>query len=110
MKAEEYECDECGRCCQSFPIFASQRDAEREPRIAQEGRRLPLQMVDARWTYRLYPLPFLEACPFAGADRRCTIYASRPGVCRDLPAGGWQCQEARRRHGLPPLLPVDGVG
>ncbi|MFQ3592843.1 MAG: YkgJ family cysteine cluster protein [Gemmataceae bacterium] len=110
MNEAGYECDECGMCCKSFPIFASQADAQREPRVASEGRRLPMQMVDDRWTYRLYPLPFLDSCPFAGTDRRCTIYATRPTVCREMPAGGLQCQDARRRHGLPPLLPVGSPG
>src|SRR5262245_35655051 len=103
---EGYQCDECGVCCKSFPIFASAADGEREPRVAAEGRRLPMQHETPRWTYRLYPLPFLSACPFAGGDNRCTIYATRPDVCREMPAGGWQCQEARRRHGLPPLQPT----
>src|SRR5262249_33577149 len=37
----DYECDGCGACCRTFPIFASSADAAREPRIAAEGRKLP---------------------------------------------------------------------
>jgi len=43
----------------------------------------------------------------------CSIYPIRPSPCRDLQAA-WedgtpspQCDRARSRHGLPPLLPED---
>ena len=97
---ERYECDGCGACCRTFPIFASRTDAEREPRVAAEGRLLAAQHETAEWAYRLYPLPFLSACTFLKADDRCDIYATRPDVCRAFAAGSEQCQEARRRQGL----------
>ena len=28
------------------------------------------------------------SCVFLGADRRCTVYERRPGVCRKFPEGG----------------------
>jgi Fe-S-cluster containining protein len=105
-----FECDGCGACCQSIPIFVSLADAQREPRIAAEAQRLAENLADARWTYRLYPLPFLPSCPFLGEDCRCTIYASRPQVCREFNAGDWHCQEARRRRGLSPLESVSRKG
>jgi Fe-S-cluster containining protein len=98
-----YECDCCGACCQTFPIFASDADAQREPRIADEGRRLPPSLMSDQWHYRLFPLPFLDACCFLGDDKRCTVYATRPDVCRRFTAGEDQCQAARQRRGLPPL-------
>jgi uncharacterized protein len=98
-----YECDGCGACCRTFPIFASEEDAGREPRIAAEGRKLPQALLADEWHYRLYPLPFLEACCFLSGENRCTIYESRPGVCRRFAAGGEQCQQARQRQGLPLL-------
>jgi Fe-S-cluster containining protein len=100
-----FSCDGCGACCQTFPIFASAADAGREPRILQEAGLLPAPLRTPEWTYRLYPLPFLEACCFLDGDRRCAIYAARPDVCRRFAAGEAQCQEARRRQGLPPLPP-----
>jgi Fe-S-cluster containining protein len=98
-----YECDGCGACCRTFPIFASESDAEREPRVAAEGRRLPQQLAGDEWHYRLFPLPFLEACTFLDNDDRCSIYSTRPDVCRRFAAGSEQCHQARERQGLPVL-------
>jgi Fe-S-cluster containining protein len=102
-----YDCDLCGACCRTFPTFAAASDAEREPRIAAEGRRLEPWHATPRWTYQLYPLPFHETCCFLDAERRCTIYETRPDVCRAFAAGSIQCQEARARIGLPSLEPTD---
>jgi len=105
-ETQTWECDGCGVCCRTYAIFATERDARREPRIAFEGRRLPLHLADGPWTYRLFPLPFLESCPFLDGMDRCEIYEDRPQVCRELQAGDSQCQEARKKWGLPPLEPV----
>jgi Fe-S-cluster containining protein len=102
----EFECDSCGACCRTFPIFAGAADAEREPRLRAEARQLPPWLATAEWTYQLFPLPFQQACCFLGADNRCTIYCTRPEVCRTFAAGSPQCQEARARQGLGPLEPV----
>ena len=101
-----YECDGCGACCRTFPIFASQVDASREPRIAAEGQCLPDHLSTPEWTFRLYPLPFLESCCFLDADNRCTVYATRPETCRAFAPGSDQCQEARARCGVQSLLPM----
>lgn len=101
-----FECDGCGACCRTFPVFASRADAAREPRISAEGQSLPEHLSTPEWTYRLFPLPFLQTCGFLDTENRCTIYATRPDNCRTFAAGSDQCQEARRRTGILPLLPV----
>jgi len=101
-----FDCDGCGACCRTFPIFASIADAARESRVAAEGRALPHHLATDRWTYQLFPLPFHECCCFLDGAARCTIYPTRPHVCRAFAAGGDQCQSARSRLGLPPLPPV----
>jgi Fe-S-cluster containining protein len=105
-KMAVYDCDSCGACCRTFPIFAAERDAQREPRIRDEGRRLALWLTTPDWDYQLFPLPFHETCCFLDGDDRCTIYATRPDVCRCFEPGSEQCQEARRQCGLPPLGPA----
>lgn len=97
------ECDGCGACCRTFPIFACQADAEREPRIKTEAYELPAHLQNEDWAYKLHRLPFHERCVFLTEQNRCTIYPTRPTVCRDFDAGDKQCQEARARNGLPPL-------
>jgi uncharacterized protein len=98
-----FDCDLCGGCCRTFPIFASESDARGEPRIAGEGKELAPHLQTSEWKFQLYPLPFHEICCFLEADNRCTIYESRPDVCRRFEAGSEQCQEARRRLGLAAL-------
>ena len=98
-------CDRCGACCRTFPIFASEADAAREPRIRDEALALEPWLVTEDRAYRLHPLPFHETCCFLGAGARCDIYATRPKVCRAFTPGEWQCRAARERLRLPPLDP-----
>ncbi len=102
-----YECDGCGACCGAYLILASVNDAAREPRIASETQKLAAWLETPRWAYRLHPLPFHQACCFLDADRRRTIYETRPEVCREFAAGSEPRQRARAMKDLPPLSPVD---
>lgn len=100
---DHYECDGCGACCAYYTIYASRQDAAREPRILAETQELGGWLETPKWSYRLHPLPFHEACCFLDSDRRCTIYETRPDVCREFAAGDAPCQMARSAKGLPPL-------
>jgi Fe-S-cluster containining protein len=102
-----YTCDLCGGCCCTFPIFAAEADATREPRVRMEGKKLEPWLATPLWRYQLYPLPFHEACCFLGDENRCTIYETRPDVCRAFAPGSPQCQEARASIGVSPLQPTD---
>ena len=99
--AEEYDCTNCGACCRCFPIFAGAADADEEPRIKAEARKIEAHLASADKAYQLFPLPFLEQCAFLRPDRLCSIYATRPQVCRRFSAGSPQCIEARQRTGYP---------
>ncbi|MDG1241525.1 MAG: YkgJ family cysteine cluster protein [Opitutae bacterium] len=96
----KYDCTQCGACCRSFPIFASEADAMREPAIRQEARALPEYLQAEGKAYQLFPLPFHARCPYLKEDELCRIYESRPSVCRRFEAGSEQCIEARRRQGI----------
>lgn len=91
---------DCGACCRCFPIFAAEKDADREPKIKKEGVRVQNSLRTDRVAYQLYPLPFLVACAFLNEENLCRIYKSRPEVCRDFEPGSDQCIEARRRLGI----------
>lgn len=97
-------CDCCGACCQTFPVLVSISDARREPRIKEEARQLPEWQRTLEREFMLHPLPFLESCCFLQSDNRCSVYETRPSVCRVFAAGSEECEEARRRKGLPPLV------
>jgi Fe-S-cluster containining protein len=90
-------CRCCGGCCRTFPIFASDADAAREPRIRDEAVSLEPWLRTDRWIWKLYPLPFHERCCFLDAGNRCVIYPTRPDVCREFAPGSDQCRAARRR-------------
>jgi hypothetical protein len=97
---------ECGAGCRILPIFASEMDARLEPRIAVESRALQSHLTTDRPTYQHFLLKFHETCCFLDAVSRCTIYPTRLDVCPDIPTGGDQCQAARTRLVLPPLVPT----
>jgi Fe-S-cluster containining protein len=101
-----FECDGCGACCCTYPVFASRDDALAEPRIADESQELAAHLETPRWAYRLFPLPFHETCCFLDGDCRCSIYQTRPRVCREFAAGSDACQQARALKGLPALAPT----
>ena len=96
----DYDCLDCGACCGCYPIFVSESDAEKEPKIKEEGILEKNFLRTEQRAYRLYPLPFLKACPFLREDKLCRIYETRPEVCRKFEAGSEQCIEARRRLGI----------
>jgi uncharacterized protein len=99
-----FECDLCGACCCTFPVYVSAADAERESRIKAEGKELAEHLESPDWKFQLFPLPFRDACVFLDHGNRCGVYETRPEVCRRFEAGSDQCQEARQRSGLLPLL------
>jgi Fe-S-cluster containining protein len=103
------ECDKCGACCRTFPVLVSIGDVTREPRIAEYSLRLPEWQRTEEWEYQLHPLPFLEACPFLSEASMCKAYQTRPDPCRRFQAGTEHCNEARRRVGLGPLLPLPSL-
>ncbi len=97
---QEYNCLDCGACCGCYPIFASESDADREPKIKDEGILVENFLKTDRQAYRLYPLPFLKACPFLAETKLCRIYETRPEVCRKFEVGSEQCIRARARLGI----------
>lgn len=117
-----YECDQCGACC-AYPIIEiNYVDVLREPKLREvcnpfripEGMRLsdeddePIEITDPFQAGALLASGQCDPCPLLGADKRCTIYPTRPGCCVAFEAGSRLCQEAREAHGLPPLEPIPG--
>ena len=72
----------CGKCCEKLLLEASLRDAEREPRIAAECK--PYKDFDPEIAgYWLNDRDNGYACHFFDrATRLCTIYETRPLMCR----------------------------
>jgi Fe-S-cluster containining protein len=79
----------CGKCCEELLIEVSLRDAEREPRIKEQGS--PLWDTDAEifrgekivGGYLLNSADNGNACVFFDRQTRlCTIHDTRPLICR----------------------------
>lgn len=98
-------CDGCGACCRTYPVIVSEDDALHEPRIAVQGKQIPGKEV----TFTLTPVEGVLDCCFLDAANRCSIYDTRPKICRDFAAGNSQCQEARVKQGILPLTATVSV-
>lgn len=103
-----YVCDQCGACCRhSGFLDLSLDDVRRNPEW------IPVSTPNY---WRSYPHfndeqtrvaeIHLGECPFLGADKRCTCYATRPDICREYEPGSDGCQHCRECAGLPPLEPT----
>jgi Fe-S-cluster containining protein len=109
-----YDCLTCGACCASpspGEAYVRLDDADID---RLRGTDLPIleiavQDTDPPETQRALPTKFdprgtrvciaLGGC--SGGVNACSVYEGRPGACRTFEVGGYFCQEARRRFGLP---------
>lgn len=91
------DCLTCGACCRE--AYHAVEVGPRDPfvrlhpdRVSMDDGRLVITRAGPRC-----------ACLAGGpGDYHCVVYADRPKTCRDFPAGGQSCVEARRRVGLTP--------
>ena len=93
-------CQTCGACCafdEAWPRFSLETDAE----IAL----IPEAMINARGSGMR-----CEACRCTalkgtiGEHASCTVYESRPLVCRDCKPGDEECNTARAKYGFAALM------
>lgn len=108
-------CLACGACCAAFRVAFHWREGA-DARV--DG--VPLALVeDWNSTLRIMrgtgrqPPRCAALLGTLGQAVRCSIHAQRPGPCREFSAS-WsegrhepRCDQARARHGLPPLAPAD---
>ncbi len=96
------ECQRCGACCANFRVSFYWGEAW--------SRGLPDAMVEQvtptlacmAGTNRAEPRCLaLQGC--VGRQVHCSVYALRPGPCREVMPGDAKCEQARRRHGMPPI-------
>lgn len=113
----EHPCLRCGACCSIFRVAFHWSEAE--PAV---GGGVPIGLTEKLDPHRLamrYSHAASRRCialqGTIGAAARCTIYAQRPSVCREVQAS-WetgavslQCDKARLAHGLPVLTPPDWI-
>lgn len=82
------KCKRCGHCCRTLILEASASDAKREPRLRAEC--LPIKDTGG---YFLNGFLGDMACRFLDKETNlCSIYPTRPQMCRDFKAGGHNCR------------------
>jgi len=92
-------CERCGKCCHVFGITLSIEDMNREPRLWDVA--VPIQKVGnpktrAFMAEKKHPWVIGgkkkrgDACVFL-VGNNCTIYETRPRICRDYPQKGAPC-------------------
>jgi uncharacterized protein len=110
-----HPCSRCGACCASFRVAFHWSEAE-----SGLGGEVPAAFTEKLDPHRLVMRGTQATKPrcmalqgVVGQDARCSVYAQRPSVCRELQPA-WesgvpspQCDKARAAYGLPPLRPDD---
>lgn len=107
----DFACLSCGACCAAFRVdfHCSDLAAAERPGVPVELT-VPLTatLVRMRGTDEAPPR-CVALVGEVGQMVSCSIYAQRPGPCRDfapyapIGMGDDACDRARRRYGLPPL-------
>jgi|SRR5436190_14282431 Fe-S-cluster containining protein len=102
----ENPCTSCGACCfysANWPRFTTEDDAALDL--------IPAKYVNDRQSGMRCDGDRCSALSGRiGGAVRCDIYAVRPEVCRTCMPGDAECNMARRRHGLAPLVVPANAG
>jgi len=110
----DFACLSCGACCAAFRVDFHCADLASSPGgCVPPALTVPVTatLMRMRGTDEAPPRCVALAGE-VGQAVHCTIYAQRPGPCRDfapyapLGIGDDGCDRARRRYGLPPLAPA----
>lgn len=105
--SQEYDCAACGLCCTEYGgdlhIYEEDLRRWRQERATQVLVRLQVVGETATAWHSPDDGDREHACPFlsSGEPFRCSIYPTRPLVCRHFANGGSACRELRAKHGLP---------
>jgi uncharacterized protein len=103
-------CQACGACCASFRVDF--HPAELAGGAFAWGAGVPVEMtvpvtpaiVRMAGTDAAVPR-CIALAGTVGQGVACTIYDARPSPCREFDTTDDACARARRRHGLPSLMP-----
>jgi uncharacterized protein len=106
-----YDCKKCPGYCCSYPLITlTKRDVERIAKyfglsFAAARKKFTRESDGRKYVMRRKPdVHFGRICRFFDVkERRCTVYAARPGICRDFPGEKSRCGyydflAAERRH------------
>lgn len=98
-------CQSCGACCAAFRVDFSCAELDDAGGHVPSG--LAVEVNSSTWRMRgtdHVPVRCAALTGRVGERVACGIYEWRPSPCREFSEGSDACEQARRRHGLPPLL------
>lgn len=96
VKADCHDCEGCSECCRGMgssiildpmDIWRIQKGIGKGFQALLEEGKIELNMADGMILPDLKMDTEREACPFLDSRGRCSIHASRPGLCRLFPLG-----------------------
>lgn len=94
----QLDCQACGACCYGPAEYVSVTQADLTRFVPRAASRYVVQRRD-----RLFLRMLHGHCAALHARQghfSCRIYGMRPTPCRVVEAGGRECLDARRRHGI----------
>jgi Fe-S-cluster containining protein len=102
--AATFDCQNCAACCRDNKVVLDLEDLER---FKAGGRPDLIKRTQKKGIVRLLPLVRTKdrSCIHLAKDLRCSIYAVRPFMCRDFPAGTEQCMTSREEIWDTPFPP-----
>ena len=114
MSGKIQSCTNCGACCATYPVTFSRQELDSEsggwvPTAFAENDAIFSRCAHMRGTHH-QPRRCAALRGTIGVDVSCAIYAQRPSPCRDFAQeadaghGDARCGDARRFHGLAPLM------
>jgi Fe-S-cluster containining protein len=103
------DCMTCGACCAVMPCVGVPPNLDLDPELywditteANGG-----EIVVDRYLRRSGETLICSALDFTETSVACSIYESRPQMCRDFEAGSDRCHALRRAVGLEPFLSLE---
>jgi Fe-S-cluster containining protein len=96
----ERTCNRCGMCCSMYEIALTEHDLDREPELNAVSR--PIQKferegycINDKYNRIVNTIGSSRRCPFYKDGFGCSIYKSRPEICRDYIPTLSNCLKAR---------------
>lgn len=98
-------CQQCGACCATYRVSFYWAETDAHPAgsvphgltVAVSPHHAAMRGTESK------PARCVALDGEVGCSVACSIYAQRSSTCREFDAGTSRCNDARARHGLPPL-------
>lgn len=79
-----FDCTACGKCCKKLTVIFTEEETTKIARYLN----ISIEEFEKKYIDRKIPLGYIlkgTHCPFLKTDNKCTIYDTRPQICRSYP-------------------------